>query len=218
LQSQRRWTCQAGIKHYEVGAFGVDELLRQPEIEPLYDTPITLFLNISLIRIIKIAAHGKPMIDTLEQLELILLPSLLQNLLRPLPLLGRESMIIFSAREQQRFCEILKLLVSKGAWVCKGTRGNEAVGGQGVEHVWRAEAVAYATVFGGLFAIFLRNSFCPFWHRGSSEADVLVSPCCVVEAWVCGRVVFVFSVFPNRILHFIRRMNLEKGWAILLHL
>jgi hypothetical protein len=151
------------------------------------------------------------MANTLEQLKLILLPPLLQNPLRLLPLLGRESMIIFSAREQQRFCEILKLLIRKGAWMCKGTCGNEAFGGQGVEYVWRAEAVAYANIFGGLFAVCLGNGFCPFWHCGSCEAGVLVSPCCVVEARVCGLVIAIFSVFPNRILLLIRCMCLEDG-------
>jgi len=158
------------------------------------------------------------MANTLEQLELILLPSLLQKLLRLLPLLGRESMIIFSAGEQQRFCEILKLLVRKGAWVCEGTCGNEAFGGQGVEYVWRTEAVAHATVLSGLFAVCLGNGFCPFWHCGSGEAGVLVSPSCVVEARVCGLVIAVFPVFPNRILHLIRCMRLEEGWRMLVHL
>jgi len=189
----------------------LQELLRQPEIKPFNDPPITLFLDISLIRIIKITAHGKAMADALKQLELILLPSLLQNPLRLLPLFLRESMIVLSAGQQQRFCEILKLLVSKSAWVCKGAYGNEAFGGQGVERVWCAEAVAYATVFGGLFAVSVGNSFRPFWHRGSGEAGVLVSPRCVIEARVCGRVIFVFSVFPYRIVSEI--VNTEHGIA-----
>jgi hypothetical protein len=147
------------------------------------------------------------MADTLEQLELILLPSLLQNFLRFLPLLDRKSMIVLSAREQQRFCEILKLLVSKGTWVCKGPCGNEAFGSQGVEYVWRAEAVAYAAVIGGFFAVRLGNGLCPFWHCGFGEGGVLVSPCCMVETRICGLVIFVFSVLPNRILYLIRSMN-----------
>jgi len=140
------------------------------------------------------------MADTLEQLELILLPSLLHNLLRPLPLLGRERMVVFRAREQKRLCKIAKLLVSKGAGVCKGTRRNKAVNSQRIEHVWGAEAVADTTVFGLFLAVLLSNRFCPFWHCGSGEADVLVSPRCLVKPWVCGLVVFVFSVLPNRIL------------------
>jgi hypothetical protein len=41
-------------------------------------------------------------------------------------------MIVFSAREQKRLYKILKLFVGKSAWVCKGTRRNETLGGQGI--------------------------------------------------------------------------------------
>lgn len=176
------------------------ELLRQPEIEPLNNAPITLLLDISLVRNIEIAAHGKAMADALEQLKLILLLPVLHNLPRPLPLLGREGMVVFSAREEKRLCKILELFVRKGARMRKSTGGNEAVRCQAIEHVRRAEAVAHAAVFGGLLAIFLGNCLCPFWHRCSREADVLVSPSCVVEARVRGLVVFVLSVLPNWIL------------------
>jgi hypothetical protein len=94
----------------------------------------------------------------------------------------------------------LKLFISEGAGVRKSTRGNEAIGGQGVQYVWRPEAIAHAAVFGCILAILLRNGFRPFRHRGSGEADMLVSPRCVVKAWVCSIIVFGFAVFPNRIL------------------
>jgi hypothetical protein len=47
---------------------------------------------------------------------------------------------------------------------------------------------------------------------------MLVSPRCVVEARICGLVILVLSVFPNRILHLIRCTNLEGAWRVLLHL
>jgi len=149
------------------------------------------------------------MANTLKQLKLIPLPTLLQEPLRLLPLLRRESVIVFGAGEQERLGEILELLVRKGAGVCEGACGDEARGGQGVEDVWCAEAVAYADVFGGLFAVCLGNGLCPFWHGGSGEAGVLVSPCCVVEARVCGLVIAVFSVFPDRIISEV--INAEYG-------
>jgi hypothetical protein len=139
------------------------------------------------------------MAHALEELELIPLGPTLHNLPRALPLLRRKGVVILGAGEQQRLGEILELLVGQGARVRKRARGYEAVRGQRVEHVGRTEAVADAAVFGRVLAVLLGDGFGPLWDRCSGEADVLVSPCRVVEAGIRGLV--VFSVFPNRVLH-----------------
>jgi hypothetical protein len=147
------------------------------------------------------------MTNTLEKLNLILLLSLLQNPLCLLPLLGRESMIVFCAREQQWLCKIVELLISKRARMRKCSGSNEAFGSQRVEYVRGAEAVPNATILGGFFAVCLRNGSRPLWNRCSCETGMLVSPCCVIEVGICGRVIFVFPVFPNWILHLVRLMS-----------
>jgi hypothetical protein len=65
----------------------------------------------------------------------------------------------------------------------KGTSGDEAVSRQAIENIWGAKAVAYTAVFGALFAVLLGNCFRPFWDSSSGKGDVLVSPCCMIEAY-----------------------------------
>jgi hypothetical protein len=158
------------------------------------------------------------MTNALEKLNLIVLPSLLQNPLCLLPLLSRKSMIVFCAREQQWFGKIMELLISKRARMRKCSSRNEAFCSQRVEYVRGAEAVPNATIFGGSFAVSFRNGSCPLWNRRSCETGMLVSPCCMLESRICDRVIFVFPVFPNWILHLIRFMRSGPSCQILLHL
>jgi hypothetical protein len=158
------------------------------------------------------------MTNALEKLNLILLPSLLQNPLCLLPLLSRESMIVLCTREQQWFGKIMELLIGKRARMRKCSSRNEAFGSQRVEYVRGAEAVPNATVLGGSFAVRLSNRPRPFWNRRSCETGMLVSPCCVVEGRICGRVILVFPVFPNWILQLVRFMRSGPSCQILLHL
>jgi hypothetical protein len=109
-------------------------------------------------------------------------------------------MVIFSTREQQWFCEVFKLLVCQGTRVGKCTCGDETLGCERAEDIRCSEAVASATVFGGFFPVLLGNTFRPLRRRGFGETDMFVPPRGVVEAWICRLIVFIFSVFPNRIL------------------
>ena len=174
--------------------------LRQPKVEPLHNSPVALLLNIPFIRIVQVAPHCKPVTNSLEKLDLILLPPLLEDPHSLLPLLWRERMIVLRAREEERFVQLLELVVFQGARMRKRACCDEAFSCQAVQHVWSTKAVANAGVLGGIFAIGCRNGFGPFWDRGSSEADVLVAPGCLVEARICGLVVFVFAVLPYWIL------------------
>ena len=46
---------------------------------------------------------------------------------------------------------------------------------------------------------------------GAREGGVLGAPGCVVEVWVGGLVVFVFSVLPHWVLLSVRCVELEAG-------
>jgi len=140
------------------------------------------------------------MTNTLKKLNLVLLPTLLQDSHSLLPLLRRERMIVFRAREEQRLVQLLKLFIGQSARMGKCARGDEALGRQGVEHVGGAEAVTNASVLGGLLAVGCGNGFGPFWDGCKGEGDMFVAPGCVVEARICGLVVFVFAVLPYWIL------------------
>jgi hypothetical protein len=120
-------------------------------------------------------------------------------------------MIVFCAREQQWFGKIVELLISKRARMRKCSSRNKAFGGQRVEYVRGAEAVPNATILSGSFAVCLRNGSRPLWNCRFCETGVLVSPRCVVEVRICGRIVFVFPVFPDWILQLVRFMRSGKS-------
>jgi hypothetical protein len=58
----------------------------------------------------------------------------------------------------------------------------------------------HASIFGLSIAKFALDSSSPFRHGLIGESGVFDLPSLVIEAWICGRVFAIATMFPHRVL------------------
>ena len=80
-------------------------------VEPANGLQEGLFLGILLDLFARVTAHGKPMHDTREQVDLVRVAALLEDFLRPVTLLRGENGVGLGGRDGERALEAAELIL-----------------------------------------------------------------------------------------------------------
>jgi hypothetical protein len=80
-----------------------------------------------------------------EQLELILLPSFNQDINSVIPAFRTERVVDFCAGKEQRFLQVLKMMLFQECWVCEAANFAGPIG-EGIAHIGSPKAVSIYTV------------------------------------------------------------------------